>query len=256
MAELTLTVDGPTATLTLQRPQVRNALSSRLIAEMTAALGTLPSSVRVLVLQGEGAVFCAGADLQDMQRSCDLDAAANRLEAEALAELFYRLDSLPQVVVGRVQGAALGGAMGLCACCDVVVAEAGARFGFTEVRLGLVPAVIAPCVLRKLGMGACRQLFLTGALFAAAEALRLGLVHQVVAADDLQATVDGVVAGLLKNGPLALRAAKKLLADLPELAAPAARALTTELIATLRVSPEGQEGLAAFFERRPPRWVP
>ncbi len=255
MPELSVKIERAQATITLERPQARNAFNAALINALTQAFRAIGPSVRVVLLQGAGKAFCAGADLNDMHDSKAFTAAQNKASAQALAELFYAIDRAPQVVMARVQGAALGGGLGLCTCCDIVVAEEEAVFGFTEVRLGLVPAVIAPFAVAKIGMSQARRLFLTGETFSAAEARHMGLVHQVVPADALDASVAALVKRCCKNGPKAMRAAKALLAQLPTWAEEEVRDHTTGLIANLRVGTEAQEGMAAFLQKRSPTWA-
>lgn len=244
------------ATLTLDRPEVRNAFDAALIGELAdaaAALGADPA-VRVVVLTGAGAVFSAGGDLSWMASAREWTHERNVADARRLDLLLRALDELPKPVVGRVNGDALGGGTGLVAVCDVAVAVEGARFGFTEVRLGLAPAVISPYVVRKVGRSFARAAFVTGERFSAARALAAGLVHEVVADADLDVAVEAVVARCLRAGPTAVAAAKRL-PDLAELPPDEAGERTAELIATLRVGDEGQEGMRAFLERRPPTWA-
>ncbi|MDD3652091.1 enoyl-CoA hydratase/isomerase family protein [Immundisolibacter sp.] len=246
------------ATLTLNRPQVHNAFDDVLIAELTerlSRLGTDPA-VRALVLTGAGESFCAGGDLNWMRSMVDFSAAENQADALKLAQLLEVLDTLPKPTVARVNGSAFGGGVGLVACCDVAVGVDTARFGLTEVRLGLAPATIAPYVVRAMGARQARRYFLTGERFDAPVALRLGLLHEAVASDALDAAVERLLDDLLKGGPLALAACKRLVGDVT--ASPDRDGLkrdTAALIARLRVSDEGQEGLHAFFARRAPTWI-
>jgi methylglutaconyl-CoA hydratase len=248
---------GGGATVTLDRPDVHNAFNAALIAELTrcfAALGA-EAGVRAIVLTGAGPSFSAGADLTWMRQSLELTAEENVADAERLAEMFETIDRCPRPVVARVNGAAFGGGVGLVAVCDIAVAAEGARFAFSETKLGIAPAVIAPFVVRKIGLSHARALFLTGARFDAARALQVGLVHQVAPADQLDAAVDEQLALLLSSGPEAVGAVKGLLAELPALDPAAARRATTELIARLRTGAEGQEGIRAFLEKRRASWV-
>ncbi len=254
MAPLDQQIAGAVCHLTLQRPQARNALDAGLIAALDQALVQLPAAVQVVVLQGAGPVFCAGADLHDMRASKQQSAAANQAAAAALAQLFYRLDALPQVVIGRVQGAALGGGAGLLACCDMVVAASDCSFAFPEVRLGLVPAVIAPFVLQKMGASATRQAFVSGARFDAATALRWGLVHAVAEATQLDAQVQAWCAQVAANGPQAMATVKRMLATLPGRSAAQQRQDSIALIAAVRLGEEAQAGLQAFVAKQPPPW--
>jgi methylglutaconyl-CoA hydratase len=244
--------------LTLSRPAIHNAFDDRQIAELTAAFGDLAGdkTVRAIVLTGAGKSFSAGADLNWMRRTTTYDEAENLRDANALAALMKALYQLPQPTVARVNGAALGGGTGLVACCDVVVAGEDALFGTTEVRLGIMPAVIGPYVIAAIGARQARRLMLTGERITAHEAARIGLVHEVVAGDLLDAAVERVVSHLLKGGPRAIAAAKRLVHDL------AGRPIDQELIdntarriAALRATPEAREGLSAFLEKRKPGWI-
>ena len=244
--------------LTLNRPDVRNALNDDVIAELAAWASAIQTerSVRVAVITGAGGVFSAGADVSWMAKAIDFTRAENVQNARALSEMFASLDRLPIPLIGRVHGAALGGGIGLAAVCDVVVAEEKAVFGFTEVKLGILPAVISPFAIAKIGRSAARELFLTGARFSAARAREIGLVHRVVPAEALDAAVDDYVREFLSAGPEAVAASKFLIAQVAGLSVDEARPLTARAIAERRVSPEGQEGLKAFLEKRAPKWSP
>lgn len=248
---------GPVIAVTLNRPDVHNAFNPPLIAELTYCFGTLGADARVraIVLTGAGASFSAGADLRAMRQSLALTPAENLADAERLAELFETIDRCPWPVVARVNGAAFGGGVGLVAVCDLAVAVEGARFAFSEVKLGIAPAVISPFVVRRIGLAQARALFLTGARFDAPRAQAIGLIHEVVPADQLDIAVDAHLTQFLSSGPEAVAAVKRLLADVPALDAAATRRATTELIARLRTSPEGQEGIRAFLEKRQAHWV-
>lgn len=243
--------------LTLNRPDVRNAFNEGVITELTWWADSVAAdrSVRVAVLAGAGPVFCAGADLDWMARSADFTHEQNVEDAADLARLFLTLDRLPVPLIGRIQGAALGGGSGLAAVCDIVVAAEDAMFGFTEVKLGLIPAVIAPFVIAKIGRSAARELFLTGVRFPAARAQSLGLVHAVVPATDLDSQVDEYVRELLTGAPHALAAAKQLIAEVGRRNAADAASVCAEAIAERRASAEGREGVRAFLEKRKPAWV-
>jgi methylglutaconyl-CoA hydratase len=252
VSEIVLTRDGPVATLTLNRPEVRNAIGPSLIAQVTQLFQALAiDDTRVIVLTGAGDVFSAGADIDWMRASRDLPPERNVADAAMARGMFEAIDACPKPVIARVNGHALGGGAGLVACADVAVAVHGARFGFTEVRLGLIPAMISPYVLRSIGPGHTRALFTTGRRFDAQEALDLGLVHRLADPADLDAAVSEVAADFLASGPVAIAAAKRLVRDataglsLPDLA---------ERIAEVRAGPEGQEGLSAFLEKRGPGW--
>jgi len=248
--------DGPAARLTLNRPEVRNAFNDELVERVTRAARTLarPGPSRVVILEGAGQVFCAGADLKWMSRMVAYSREENMLDASRVAIMFQALDTLPLPVVARVQGAALGGGAGLAAVADVVVAAEDAVFGFTEVKLGILPAVISPYVLAKIGRSTARHLFLTGERFSAARAREVGLVHHVVPAADLDATVDRVVRDLLTSSPSAIAATKELLRLIACESTDNVIGVTSEAIAEQRVSPEGQEGMRAFLEKRKPDW--
>lgn len=251
--------DGPVARVTLDRPEVRNAFNAELISQLGDAFAELadepPDRLRAVVLAGAGPAFCAGADVGWMRASLDLSVAQNEADASRMADMLETIDACPVPVIARIHGAALGGGMGLCAVADVVLATADTTFGFTETRLGILPAVISPFVLRRIGEGQARALFPTGERFDAARAQRIGLVHEVL--DDeaaLDARLDAVIASLLAAGPRAARAAKAIVRDQRGREPGEARQLTVEAIARQRVSPEGQEGLTAFLEKRTPGW--
>jgi methylglutaconyl-CoA hydratase len=249
---------GQVTTVTLNRPEVRNAFNEELIADLSAFARSVPEdgSVRAVVIAGAGPVFCAGADLQWMSRMMAYSREENLVDARAAALMFHLLDSLPVPLIGRVQGAALGGGAGLSAVCDVVVAADDAVFGFTEVRLGILPSMISPYVVRKIGLSAARDWCLTGERFPAATAQAMGLVHRVVPAAELETAVGEYVGRFLKAAPSAVRRTKALLAAVDGRRPSDVLALTADAIATQRVSPEGQEGMAAFLEKRAPGWVP
>jgi methylglutaconyl-CoA hydratase len=259
-------LSGGVLRLILNRPAARNALDQPLVEALLAALEAVDPAVRLVVLQSRGPVFCAGADLHEMRQSGAASVAENRRRAAALGHCFTLLQNLPQVSIARVQGAAVGGGVGLCAACDLVVASDAASFCFTEVRLGLVPAVIAPAVVDALGISVARRLFLSAASLSAREAVDLGLVHERVEAGAgpggldvaldaaLDAAVDALCARLLQHGPQAMATVKSMLPRLAELPAAARPAYASELLAEVRGGAEAQEGIAAFFARRPPNW--
>ncbi|OGT81852.1 MAG: hypothetical protein A3H91_08645 [Gammaproteobacteria bacterium RIFCSPLOWO2_02_FULL_61_13] len=245
------------ATLTLNRPDKHNAFDEHLIAELSGQLADISrdDSIRLLLLRATGRSFCAGADVEWMRRMAAYDQATNLADAGALAELLQRLDSLPQPTIACVQGAALGGGAGLVCCCDMAVAAETATFAFSEVRLGLIPATIGPYVVRAIGRRAARRYCLTGERFNAADAHRLGLVSEVVEPSALEATVQRLVQALLDSGPKAVRAAKQLIDEVAGREIDAEQmAMTSRRIAGMRGSPEGQEGLSAFLNKRPPDW--
>jgi methylglutaconyl-CoA hydratase len=231
--------------VTLARPETRNAFDAALIAELSEAFVDV-GKARAVLLAGDGPSFCAGADVEWMRSSVELDYDANVADATALRRMLEVIDACPAPVVARVQGHALGGGAGLVACADIAIAEPRALFAFSEVKLGIIPAVISPFALAKIGPGAARRYFVTGERFDAETALRIGLVHEV--ADDLDDAVETTLGELRSAGPRAARHAKRLVLDRPDAAETARR------IAERRTSGEGQEGLRAFLERRPPRW--
>ncbi len=238
---------------------MRNALDAASIDalhRLFVALGKEePTALRVVVLAGEGPTFCAGADIAAMRASADLTREQNEADAMALSEMLDAMDRCPVPVVARVHGAALGGGMGLCAVADLVIAEAGARFGFTETRLGILPAVIAPFVVAKIGETHARALFPGGRRFDATRAARIGLVHEVVEGETaLDAAVDAAVSDILASGPTAARAAKSIVREIRGLPHESTRWHTARRIATQRTTAEGQEGLRAFLEHRKPAW--
>ncbi len=236
--------DGPLLRVTLAKPDRRNAFDAELIRELTEAFADI-GDARAVLLAGEGPNFCAGADVEWQRASIDLSYDDNVEDALRLYRMCETIDRSPAPVVARVQGYALGGGSGLVACSDVAIAASDATFGFTEVKLGIVPAVISPFVLPKIGAHA-RRYFLTGERFDAQTALRIGLVHEV--AEDLDAAVERVLAELVSSGPEAVRTAKKLIRERP------VGEDTARIAARLRSGDEGQEGLRAFLEKRPPDW--
>jgi methylglutaconyl-CoA hydratase len=252
---------GVIARVTLMRSHVHNALDASLIADlraMFAALAREPAeTLRGVILAGDGPSFCAGADIGWMRAALTLDREANEHDAMAMAEMFEAIDTCPAPVVARVHGAALGGGMGLCAVADLVIAESGTRFGFTETRLGLVPAVIAPYAIARIGETHARALFPGGRRFDAVRAQRIGLVHEVV--EDMEAldtAVEAATADLLAAGPTAARAAKSIVREVRGLPHGSSKWHTARAIARQRQSDEAQEGFAAFAEKRRPSWVP
>ena len=258
MTALTLTVDGGVARITLTQPEIRNAFSDEVIADITAAFRTAGErpDVRAIVLAAEGPAFCAGANLNWMRRMADYSRDENRVDAGLLAEMLRVIYECPKPTIARVQGDVYAGGMGLVACCDMAVAADTAGFCLSEVKIGLIPATIAPYVLRAMGTRAGQRYFLTGERFDAAEALRIGFVHQVVAADDLDSAVDGLLKHLLSAGPAAVRACKRLVDDVAGREINAALvARTVECIADIRASAEGKEGVQAFLNKRKPNWL-
>jgi methylglutaconyl-CoA hydratase len=252
MSEIKLDVADGVARVTLARPEVRNAFNAELIARLYEIFTdiTAADEVRAVVLAGEGPVFCGGADINWMRASLDLQYDANLGDAERMSDMFRAIDNCPKPVIARVHGAALGGGAGLAAVCDIALAAEDAVFGFTEVKLGIIPAVISPFVLAKIGASHARALFLTGERFDARRAQAIALVHEVVPSDALDAAVDRRVAELRSAGPSAVAAAKLCVHRVLDNGYDESRTITTRAIAQQRISPEGQEGLRAFLERR------
>jgi methylglutaconyl-CoA hydratase len=237
--------DGSVLRITLARPERRNAFDAELIGELSQAFVDV-GRAHAVVLAGEGVSFCAGADVDWMRASVGLSLEENVADANAMRQMFETIDRCPAPVVARVQGHALGGGAGLVAAADIAIADPAALFAFSEVKLGIIPAVISPFALAKIGTGAARRYFVTGERFDATTALRIGLVSEV--AEQLDAVVGHVVAELLSAGPHAARWAKRLVHERPD------GSETARWIAERRVSDEGQEGLQAFLEKRKPRW--
>ena len=248
--------DGPIEHVMLKRPEVRNAFNEPMIAELTAWCERVSadSSVRCAVIGGTGPVFCTGADLSWMSKMVDYTLDENLGDANAAARMYAALDHLPIPLIGRVQGAALGGGAGLAAVCDVAVSEETAIFGFSEVKFGILPAMISPYVLAKIGQSAARHLFVTGARFSAQHAKEIGLVHSVVPRADLDAQVAQYARETLSCGPEAITTVKHLLREIAHRSQADAVGMTSEAIAGRRVSPEGQEGMKAFLEKRRAAW--
>ena len=259
MSDVEITRDGAVARVTLNRPQLHNAFDEALIqglADAFAALGE-DAAVRVVLLTAAGKSFSAGADLNWMQRASTYDEEKNRADARALELMLRTIDECPKPVVGLINGAAIGGGVGLVSACDIAIAAEGAVFATSEVRLGILPAVIAPFVVRAIGPREARRWFLTAERFGAEEARRIGLVHEVVPADQLEARGAAMVADLLKGGPEALAEAKRLVQlvrTMPQGGSILAEA-TVAMIAERRASDEGKEGIGAFLEKRKPAWI-
>ena len=249
--------DSSVLRVSLNRPAVRNAFDEEVIAALTTVAkdAARDSSLRAIVLSGEGAAFCAGADLGWMTKAVAYSRQDNLRDAEDLARMLELLDTLPLPVIGRVHGAALGGGVGLVAVCDIVVAADDTVFGFSETKLGILPAVISPYVLAKIGASAARELFLTGARFDAQHAREIGLVHQVVPIASLDDAVNRYLREILTAAPSAIAAAKELIREIDGSRPAAVIGVTTSRIAEQRVSADGQEGMRAFLEKRKPKWV-
>lgn len=245
------------ATITLNRPDKHNAFDEKLIAQLNERLESLEhdDNVRVLVLEGAGKSFSSGADLDWMRRMADYTFDENVQDASALSNLLYRLNHFAKPTIAKVHGAAFGGAIGLIACCDLAVATKLTKFCFSEVKVGLVPATISPYVIAAMGERVARRYFLTGEVFSARRARRLGLISETVAEEELNDTVNHLAKTLLNNGPKAVQQAKKLIFDVRGKPIDSDMLdLTSELIAKVRGSEEGQEGVSAFLEQRKPSW--
>jgi len=260
MPAVELTRRGTVAWLLMNRPEVHNAFDDALIAELTAAIDAVDADpeVRAVVLTGTGASFSAGADLNWMRGMASASEADNRADSERLARLMRRLQFLSKPTIARVNGAAFGGGVGLVACCDIAIAAEGAKFALSEVKLGLVPAVISPYVIAAIGLRQARRLFITGEVFGAAAAHAMGLVHETAPMEELDTAVDRVLGLLAKGGPVAQREAKQLalgMGGMTEAAMEKTDTANAALIARLRVSAEGQDGLSAFLDKAQPSWL-
>ena len=248
---------GPVEHVMLNRPDVRNAFNAEMVTELAAwaaAFVSKPDGARVVVIGGAGKAFCAGADAAWLATVASHSEADNVRDATVTSQMFHALDELPVPLIGRVHGAAIGGGAGLAAVCDIVVSADDAVFGFTEVKLGIIPAVISPFVVSKIGPSAARELFVTGARFPAARAYKMDLVHAVVPLEDVDKTIERYVTEILAGGPDAIAAAKKLVRDVSRADGKDVTTMTAQALAARRASPEGQEGLRAFIEKRKPRW--
>jgi methylglutaconyl-CoA hydratase len=250
--------EGFVARVWLNRPEVRNAFNADLIPDLSAAFMALGNDdgVRAIVLGGRGKAFCAGADLGWMREMADYSWDQNRADAAKLADMLFAIYSCPRPVVGRIHGDCYAGGVGLAAACDVVVAAEPATFCLSEARLGLLPATISPYVIRAMGEQAARRYFVTAERFSAAQAKAMGFVHELCAAEAIDEVVDGIVATLVDNGPMATRACKKLVQDVAGLPiGPELRADTAGRIADIRASVEGREGVQSFLQKRKPAWL-
>ncbi len=243
--------------ISLNRPDVHNAFNVTMIRELADAFAVVKEdkSVRVVVLTGVGESFCAGADLNWMREIIRYSFDQNLKESLEVAELMHMIYTLPKPTIARVNGTAIGGGNGLFSACDIVIASERAKFGLSEVKIGLVPAAISPYVIRRIGESAAREYFLSGERFDAPRALEIGLVNRVVPHEELDQKVEGVIQLLLSSGPEAIASCKELLHRVPAMSLEEAKPYTAEMIARLRVSAEGQEGMAAFLEKRKPAWV-
>jgi methylglutaconyl-CoA hydratase len=250
-------IQGSVANISLCRPEVHNAFNDTLIYEMTELFTSLKEDkdLRVIVLTGEGKSFCAGADLNWMRRVKDYSYEKNYEESLALADLFWLIYTMPLPIVGRINGAAIGGGTGFVSVCDISVAAESAKFSFSEVKIGIVPACIGPYVIKKIGEGKAREFFISGERLTAADACRIGLVNRYYPDDQLDEEIDKLVKMLLSSGPHAITMAKELISNVPLMTSEQFRPYTAEMIAKLRKSDEGQEGMDAFLNKRKPNWV-
>lgn len=251
-----ISVRGALVTLSFNRPEIHNAFNDVMIDELLEVFTMISKrrEIRVVILTGSGKSFCAGADLNWMKRVKDYSYEENLKESLRLADLFYQIYSLPTPTIAKVNGAAIGGGTGFVAVCDLAIASESAKFSFSEVKLGLVPACISPYVIRKVGEGRCREFFLTGERLTAQKALKCGLVNQVVPPEKLDEAVYELSKQLLSSGPNALATCKELLEKVPKMSFEEAKTYTARVIASLRVSEEGQEGMTSFLEKRKPKW--
>jgi methylglutaconyl-CoA hydratase len=250
-------MDGPVARVSFCRPKIHNAFNGTVITEMADLFRKLDEddSLRAVLLTGEGKSFCAGADLNWMREVINQSFEENLAESNALADLFYQIYTFRRPVIGRINGAAIGGGTGFVAVCDIAIAARSAKFSFSEVKIGVVPACIGPYVIRKMGEGKARELFITGERMNGDRAFEVGLVNKVVPDEHLDAEVDGLLKAILTSGPEAVAVAKKLVSSVPLMTPDQFKPFTAEMIARLRISDEGQEGMDAFLNKRKPNWV-
>ncbi|MDF1545233.1 MAG: enoyl-CoA hydratase-related protein [bacterium] len=248
---------GPVGRIDFCRPEIHNAFNSIVIDEMLDLFNALEKDddLRVVVLTGQGKSFCAGADLNWMRAVVDQSFEQNLAESNRLADLFYKIYSFKRPVVGMINGAAIGGGTGFVAVCDISIAARSAKFSFSEVKIGVVPACIGPYVIKKMGEGKARELFITGERMKADRAFEVGLVNKVVDDDQLETEVDTLVKTILSSGPEAVAMAKRLVSEVPLMSSDEFKPFTAEMIAKLRLSDEGQEGMDAFLNKRKPSWV-
>ncbi|MEO0124441.1 MAG: enoyl-CoA hydratase/isomerase family protein [candidate division WOR-3 bacterium] len=254
---LILKISNNIGNVILNRPDVHNAFNDKMIEELSMVFDEIEKSneVRVVILSGEGKSFCAGADLNWMRRVKDYSYEENLKESLALADMLYKIYSCSKPTIAKVQGYAIGGGTGLVAVCDIAVAATDAKFSFSEVKLGLIPACISPYVVKKCGEGRCREFFLTGERMSAEKALNAGLVNIIVPPDCLDKAVEGLVNQLLSSGPEAIKKCKELLRRVPQMSVDEFKKYTAEVIAQMRISDEAQEGMSAFLEKRKPKWI-
>lgn len=250
-------IQNSIANVILNRPDVHNAFNDKMIEELSFVFNEIEKSneIRVVILSGEGKSFCAGADLNWMRRVKDYSYEENLKESLALADMLYKIYSCSKPTIAKVQGYALGGGVGLVAVCDIAIATTDAKFSFSEVKLGLIPACISPYVVKKCGEGRCREFFLTGERMSAEKALNSGLINVMVPPDCLDKAVEGLVDQLLSSGPEAIKKCKELLRNVPRMQVDEFKKYTAEMIAKMRISDEAQEGMAAFLGKRKPKWV-
>jgi len=249
--------DENIARVSFCRPEIHNAFNGTVLIEMAHLFDTMDKDddIRVVVLSGEGKSFCSGADLNWMRSVIDQTFEENLIESNALADLFYKIYTFKRPIIGRINGAAIGGGTGFVAVCDIAYAARSAKFSFSEVKIGVVPACIGPYVIRKMGEGKARELFITGERMNAERAFDVGLVNKVVDDDKLESEVEDLIKMLLSSGPKAVAMAKKLVSSVPLMSPEEFKPFTAEMIARLRISVEGQEGMDAFLNKRKPKWT-
>jgi len=243
--------------ITFNRPEIHNAFNSLVIDEMLSLFELIidDENLRIVILTGEGKSFCAGADLNWMRSVVNQSFDENLEESNRLADLFHKIYSFPRPVIGKINGAAIGGGTGFVAVCDIAIAAESAKFSFSEVKIGVVPACIGPYVIKKMGEGKARELFITGERMDAKRARDVGLINNYVADDKLDHAVESLVKLVLSSGPEAVAMAKKLVSEVPGMTPDQFKPFTAEMIAKLRISDEGQEGMDAFLNKRNPKWV-
>lgn len=254
MRWLSISDSQPVYTITLKRSEVRNAFNPELIAEMTLAFKNAPEHARLIVLRGEGKVFCSGADLEWMKSMVNFTFEENKQDSLLLYDMFKAMQSCSKPIITVAQGAAMGGALGLLACSDIVIAENSTQFCFSEVRLGLAPAVISSFILNKTTLGQAGPWMISGRVFGVKEAQAMGLVHQAGSAEEVESALKVWMQTFLEAAPGAVSETKKLIHEIPQQDLETQKNLTTALIASRRVSDEGQEGLKSFLEKRQPQW--
>lgn len=251
------TTNKNVAYVTLNRPEVHNAFNDTMLTELTNLFTQIAkdNNIRIVVITGNGKSFCAGADVNWMKKIVNYTYEENIKDSNKIADCMYALYTLPQPTIARVNGHAIGGGMGFVGTCDIVISVDTAQFSLSEVKIGLVPACISPYIIRKVGEGGCREFFITGERLTAEKALKAGLVNSVVPIEKLDSAVEEIVNRLLSSGPNAIASCKELLRNVPQMNLEDAKEYTVKVIAKLRVSEEGQEGMNAFLEKRKPKWV-